>query len=251
MDFIVLSCAIFIGLSLGLFGSGGAILTLPMLIYVIGYDEKLAVITSLVIVAAISFIASFANWKNGLINPKLIIIFALPGLVGSYLGAYIGSQSEPLVQLLSLVIVIILAASKMLYTKASEHQLAQVRSAKLGLIGLIVGAITGFVGVGGGFLIVPALLLFGGLDFKQATATSLTLIAIQSSVALYSYSQHASAIFVLVDWLFVVIFVVAGVFGTYFSTWLKPRLNQALLSKSFAYFLLLMASFILVDRLLL
>lgn len=248
MDFIVLICAILIGLSLGLFGSGGAILTLPMLIYVIGYEEKLAVITSLLIVAAISFIASIPNWKSRLINPKLLSVFVLPGLIGSYLGAYLGSQSEPLLQLLLLAIVIILAASKMLYFQPLENQLVKIHITKLALVGLIVGVITGFVGVGGGFLIVPALLIFGRLDFKRATATSLTLITIQSSVALYSYSQHASAIFVRVDWLFVVTFVFAGVLGTYLSAWLKPKLNQALLSKMFAYFLLLMASFILIDR---
>lgn len=248
MGFIVLVCAIFIGLSLGLFGSGGAILTLPILIYVIGYEEKLAVITSLVIVAAISFLASIPNWKGGLIKAKLLSLFALPGLIGSYSGAYLGSQSEPLLQLLLLAIVIILAASKMLYFQPAENQSLQVHSIKLVLVGLIVGAITGFVGVGGGFLIVPALLIFGRLDFEQATATSLTLITIQSSVALYSYSQHASATFALVDWVFVVIFVCAGILGTHLSTWLKPNLNQALLSKMFAYFLLFMASFILLDR---
>lgn len=251
MSLIVLFCALIIGLSLGLFGSGGAILTLPILIYVIGYEEKLAVISSLLIVAAISLVATIPNWRKGLVNTKLLIVFAIPGLAGSYLGAYLGSLSEPLIQLLLLAGLILLSAAKMLYFKQPKPSGSEASSVKLFLVGLAVGAVTGFVGVGGGFLIVPALLLFGRLSFQQATATSLALITIQSAMALYSYQSHAHTIFKQIDWVFVLAFVLAGVLGTHLSAWLKPRLNQQRLTQFFAYFLLFIASFITVDRLLL
>lgn len=251
MGFIVLICAIIIGLSLGVFGSGGAILTLPILIYVIGYEEKLAVISSLLIVAAISTIGSIPNIRKKLVNTKLLSLFAIPGIVGSYLGAYLGSLSAPLVQLLLLAVLVVLAASKMLYFQQPEEDQSEVNSLKLISIAGVIGTITGFVGVGGGFLIVPALMIFARVNFQLASATSLILIAIQSTIAIFSYQQHANSIFSQIDWLFIFIFITAGTLGTYLSIWLKPKLNQELLTRLFAYFLLFIASFILVDRLLL
>lgn len=234
-----------------MFGSGGAILTLPILIYVVGYEEKLAVISSLLIVAVLSLLASIPNWKNKLVDTKLLGLFAIPGVLGSYLGAYLGSLSDPLFQLLLLAVLVILAALKMLLFKQPEQVGAEVSHIKLFVVGSLVGTVTGFVGVGGGFLIVPALLLFGQLSFQRATATSLTLIVIQSSFALLSYQQHASSIIDQIDLLLITTFIVAGVFGIYLSAWFKSRLNQALLRKLFAYFLLFIASFITVDKLLL
>lgn len=252
MSELVILSAIAIGLSLGIFGSGGAILTLPALVYLLNYDDKSAIIGSLFIVACISTFGSIPHFIKNNVSFKHILYFALPGVLGSYLGALIGSMVESWLQFLLFLLLMIIAATKMLRTKAVDQSTPETEAKNTYLIisGTLVGFATGFVGVGGGFLIVPALIFLGRLPIAKATATSLVIIVIQSSVALLSYYQHSFPLFKLMDWQMLIMIAAVGISGSYLGLWLKKYLNEQLLMKSFGYFLILMACIIFADKIL-
>ena len=250
MEYVVLISAVLIGLSLGLFGSGGAILTLPALMYLLGYDEKLAVISSLVIVGCIAFISSIPHWYKGNVSAYHLFYFAIPGLGLSYFGAYVGSNASSWLQLTIFVLLMVLAATKILLVQGHDVDPAKTQSPlKLSIAGLIVGFMTGFIGVGGGFLIVPALLFLAKLDLQRATATSLSIISIQSVLGLVSYHEYSNDVFNQLNWLHLSVFSGLGVLGSLMGSGIKTRLNPERLTKIFAYFLLVMASFIFADKL--
>ncbi len=247
MSELTIISAIIIGLSLGIFGSGGAILTLPTLIYLLGYDEKVAVIGSLFIVAIISFFTAIPQILNNGVSKVHLIYFALPGLLGSYVGAYYGSQAAPIVQMAVFVGLMFIAAIKML-TMKDDMSGDAVSNLILIMIGLAVGFVTGFIGVGGGFLIVPALVLLSKLPINKAVSTSVIIIFLQSSIGLFSYYQHSMTLFSEIEWSILVVIALVGIVGSYFGLWLKQFINQALLTRLFGLFLILMASFILIDK---
>jgi len=239
--------AVIIGLSLGIFGSGGAILTLPTLIYLLGYEQKSAVIGSLFVVAVISFFTAISHWFKTGISKIHLVYFALPGLFGSYAGAYLGSHVEPAVQILVFVGLMFVASVKMLTMKDNLTSVP-VSNVILVVIGLIVGGVTGFIGVGGGFLIVPALVLLSNLSINKAVATSVVIIFLQSTIGLISYHEHSSLLFSQIQWSELTIISGVGVVGSYIGLWLQQFINQALLTKMFGYFLILMASIIFIDN---
>lgn len=239
--------AVIIGLSLGVFGSGGAILTLPTLIYLLGYEEKSAVIGSLFVVALISLFTAIPQWFKTGVSKVHLLYFAVPGLFGSYAGAYLGSHVEPIVQMGVFVSLMFVASVKMLTMKDNLTGNA-VNNNILIIIGAAVGAVTGFIGVGGGFLIVPALVLLSNLSINKAVATSVVIIFLQSTIGLISYHQHSADLFSQIQWPMLALIGAIGVAGSYFGLWLQKFINQALLTKLFGYFLILMASIILIDK---
>jgi uncharacterized membrane protein YfcA len=173
--------AIAIGISLGLLGSGGSILTVPVLVYLIGQDEKVAIAGSLFIVGSIALAGSLQFLRARLIEWRSVLVFGLPGMAGTYFGAYIAAFVPGITQLALFAVVMLLASWLMLRPLDLEHAKPVRRATwKVAGDGLIVGVITGLVGVGGGFLIVPALVLLGGLSMHQAVATSLVVIAMKS-----------------------------------------------------------------------
>ena len=247
MSELTIISAVIIGLSLGIFGSGGAILTLPTLIYLLGYDEKVAVIGSLFIVAVISFFTAIPQIAKNSVSKVHLIYFALPGLFGSYIGAYYGSQVAPIIQMSVFVGLMFVAAIKMLTMK--DDLLGDAASNRiLIVIGLAVGFVTGFIGVGGGFLIVPALVLLSKLPINKAVSTSVIIIFLQSTIGLISYHEHSMALFSQIQWSTLIVIALVGVAGSYLGLWLKQFINQALLTRLFGLFLILMASFILIDK---
>ncbi len=239
--------AIVIGLSLGVFGSGGAILTLPTLIYLLGYDEKSAVIGSLFVVAIISFFTAIPQWFKSGVSKSHLFYFAFPGLVGSYAGAYLGSSVEPEIQIIVFVTLMFVAAVKML-TMDVNKQGVPVHNLILIVIGLLVGLVTGFIGVGGGFLIVPALVLLSNLSINKAVSTSVVIIFLQSTMGLISYHEHSMELFSQIQWSMLIVIGVIGIVGSYIGLWLQQFINQKLLTKLFGCFLILIASFILIDK---
>ena len=170
--------ALAIGLSPGLLGSGGSILTVPVLIYLLGQPEKVAIAGSLAIVGTIAAFGSLPHIQAGRVNWRSVLLFGVPGMAGTYLGAWLALFVSGAFQLALFAVVMLVASVLMLrpldYANASSAPRAVW---KIGIDGLLVGVIAGLVGVGGGFLIVPALVLLGGLSVHAAVATGLVIIA--------------------------------------------------------------------------
>lgn len=244
--FLAFIGALAIGLSLGLMGSGGSILTVPILVYLVGQDEKIAIAGSLFIVGCIAVVGGIQNAVQKKVHWHSVLWFGLPGMVGAWLGAQLSIFVTGTVQLLLFVVVMITAGVFMVrppQLKPSTHQRAVW---KIGLDGLLVGMLTGLVGVGGGFLIVPALVLLGGLPMHLAVGSSLMIIALKSFSGFAKYLEVLSHQEHTLDWTILGTFVGLGVVGTLFGGVVASRLPQDFLQKMFAGLLFLMSAAMLV-----
>ena len=238
--------AVAIGVSLGLLGSGGSIITVPVLVYLIGQDEKLAIAGSLFVVGNIALAGSLQYVRSKLIDWRNVVVFGIPGMVGTYLGAVIAAYVPGVVQLAIFALVMLLASYMMLRPVALTDEPHEAREAwKIAGDGLFVGVITGFVGVGGGFLIVPALVLLGGLTIHNAVATSLVIIALKSYSGFYKYIDVLEGEQLTLDWRTLMIVTVLGVLGSYVGARYAKKMPQAKLKRWFGYFLILMGLYIL------
>lgn len=234
--------AIVIGLSLGLFGSGGSILTVPVLLYLLHMPPQLAIASSLLIVAGISLFGSVRNGLQQLISWRHVMWFGIPGMAGTYGGAWLGTLVDARWQLLVFALLMLVAAVMMWRSNISELGNGKAfKPVKIVIDGLIVGAITGFVGVGGGFLIVPALVLLGGLTMPVGVATSLVIIAMKSFVGFGKYYWVMAAQGALFDWHTIGLMIVAGIAGSYVGAAVGKRLPKQQLQRAFAVFLVIMA----------
>jgi uncharacterized membrane protein YfcA len=230
------------GLSLGLLGGGGSILTVPVLHYVLGYDVKAAVPMSLVIVGLTSAFGAVNHWRSGTVNWRAALSFGPPAVVGSILGAALGLKVEPGTQILVFALVVLAAAASMLLPRPTETATGRARAIPLiTLIGGVVGLITGFVGVGGGFLYVPALVVLGGLAVKESIGTSLVLIMLSCIAAAARYQGSA-----LFDWRAIAIFTALAFVGVAAGSRLVPYVSQRVLRKGFGVFLLGMGALVLL-----
>lgn len=242
--------ALLIGISLGVFGSGGSILTVPVLMYLLDMPATMAIASSLLIVAGISVFGSIPNVIQKKVSWPHVLLFGIPGMAGTYGGAWLGTLVESVVQLSVFVILMVLAAVMMWRSNKNPPVQGDINRVKIALDGLIVGAITGFVGVGGGFLIVPALVLLGGVPIAMAVGTSLVIIALKSLVGFAKYYEVLTAQNFSFDWLVISIMIAGGVAGSFFGIWIGHRLPKELLQKSFSGFLLVMAGVVLTQSVL-
>jgi hypothetical protein len=240
--------ALAIGLSLGLLGSGGSILTVPVLIYLADQHGKVAIAESLLIVGVIAFVGGIPYAVKRLTRWPHVLLFGLPGMAGSYGGAALAAFIPVAVQL-ALFAVMMLAAGGMLLRSPQEDASGKQPVWKLGLYGAGVGVATGVVGVGGGFLIVPALTLLGGLPMHNAVASSLWIIALNSAAGSSQYLPVLDALRLGVQWNLVGLFSVLGISGSLVGNMIGTRLPQTTLRRSFAYFLFAMGGFILWQNL--
>ncbi|GEM81977.1 sulfite exporter TauE/SafE family protein [Meiothermus hypogaeus] len=241
--------AILIGLALGMLGSGGSILTVPILVYLVGEPDKLAIAESLAIVGLIALVGALPYAIRGLIDWRNVLFFGLPGMAGTYLGAYF-SQWVPGVWQLGLFAVVMLLAAYMMFRPPRLEVSPQKRSyIKIILDGLAVGVLTGLVGVGGGFLIVPALVLLGGLPMHLAVGTSLLVVAMKSASGFYKYLHLLPAQGYTVHWDIVLIFAALGIVGSLLGGRLAASIPQLTLRRGFAGFLVVMGVFILWQNL--
>ncbi len=240
--------ALLIGLSLGLLGSGGSILTVPVLVYLAGQEEKLAIAGSLAIVGMIAAAAAIPYIRDKLVDWRTAVLFGIPGMAGTYLGAWSSAFVSGTVQLAVFALVMLLASYFMLRPCEYEAKAGGSRSlTKVTLDGLIVGVVTGFVGVGGGFLVVPALVLLGGLTMQRAVATSLVIIAAKSFAGFYKYLDVLSAENLQLDWGLIGIVTAVGILGSLFGSHLGCRLPQDKLKRGFGYFLIVMGTAIFLQ----
>ncbi|WP_036489405.1 sulfite exporter TauE/SafE family protein [Myxosarcina sp. GI1] len=250
--------ALCIGLSLGLIGGGGSVLAVPILIYVMGLTPKTAIATSLAVVGMVSIIGAISHWRQGNVNFQTAAFFAPTAMIGAYLGARIADF--PLItetfQLICFGLVMVIASVLMIGKrgKTSENREEIVASKKYDLAtkshwlaiplqGLEIGILTGFVGVGGGFVIVPALVLFGGIPMKEAIGTSLLIIAFNSATGFLGYLSQVE-----LNWNLVISFTIAASFGTFTGAYLTRFIDAKKLQKGFGYFVLAVAVFVLIKR---
>ncbi|WP_105317653.1 sulfite exporter TauE/SafE family protein [Thermus tenuipuniceus] len=242
--------ALLIGLSLGLLGSGGSILTVPVLVYLLGEAPKQAIAESLLIVGGIALLGALPYALRGLVDWRNALLFGLPGMGGTYLGAWLSRFVSGEVQLLAFASVMLLAAYFMARPAPAHPQAKGKRQAwKIVLDGISVGALTGFVGVGGGFLIVPALVLLGGLPMHLAIGTSLLIIALKSFAGFYKYLHLLPAYGLSVNYAVAGLFVLVGTLGSFLGGRLAVRLPQEGLKRGFALFLVVMGVFIVAQNL--
>ncbi|HEY9629336.1 MAG TPA: sulfite exporter TauE/SafE family protein [Coleofasciculaceae cyanobacterium] len=252
--------AVCIGISLGLLGGGGSVLALPVLVYVMGVAPKPAIAMTLIIVGSVSLLGSIPHARRGNLNFKAAGIFGSATMIGAYLGARVATLPfiTSGIQMVLFGLSMLVAASLMIYRsakakpEASEDELAAIQYIKpackycwlwLMTEGMAVGVLTGLVGVGGGFAIVPALVLLGNIPMRQAIGTSLLIIACNSAAGLLGYLGHIS-----LDWTLTVSFTFLAGCGTVIGAYLAQFVSAKQLQKSFGYFLLAVATFVLIQN---
>jgi uncharacterized membrane protein YfcA len=233
--------ALMIGISLGLLGGGGSMLTVPVLHYVLGYEVKAAIPMSLVVVGLTSGFGALHHARSGTVRWRTALGFGPPAIVGAVLGAELGLQVDPAVQLAVLGVVMLGAAVGML----RRANLAAPDQAQplpfITLAGALVGLLTGFAGVGGGFLYVPALVLLGGLVISEAVGTSLVLIVLSCMAGFLRYLGQ-----VALDWQAVALFTAIAFLGVALGSRLVPRVPRPALQRGFGFFLLGMGALVLL-----
>jgi uncharacterized membrane protein YfcA len=243
---IGLALALLIGLSLGLLGGGGSILTVPVLVYVLGFAAKPAIAMSLPVVGITSLIGAALHWRLGNVRVPTALLFGLLAMMGAFAGAKLAVLLSGAVQLVILGVVMLAAAGSMLRSRARgtpEPDQAPSNPPRLGMIvpvALGVGVLTGLVGIGGGFLVVPALVLLGRVPMREAVGTSLLVIAMNSASGFAGYLGTVE-----LDWSFLTGFTAAAVAGALAGTVLAAHVPQALLKRAFGVFLLAMGGFVL------
>ncbi|WP_026376143.1 sulfite exporter TauE/SafE family protein [Aestuariibacter salexigens] len=252
MNIAVLIGAILMGLSLGLLGSGGSILTVPVLVYLAGEPEKQAIAESLIIVAMVAAVGAWCNMRKQNTDIALALRFGIPSMFAAVAGAWASQFVSGAVQLLVFSIVMLTAAIFMLRGSKKEEvgqdTSAPGASALKGIIsGSGVGAMAGFVGVGGGFLIVPVLLNVMKIRLSMAVGTSLMIICMQSVAAALKYQHQFAAVDVTINWPLVLVVGGVAILGVLAGGKLGQSLPQAAIKKGFAFLLLAIGLFTAVD----
>jgi uncharacterized protein len=240
--------AALVGITLGMLGGGGSIMTVPIFVYVIGYDPKLAIAMSLPVIGITTLVGGVSHWRAGNVQLKTAVGFGVMAMTGAFAGARLARLLDGATQLTLLGTVMLAAAVAMFRSARAAEQAGSAANASApalptGLlipVALLVGMLTGLVGVGGGFLVVPALVLIGRLPMSQAVGTSLLVIAMNSASGFAGYLGHVS-----MPWPFLLTFTAIAVGGILLGTWLVRFASQAALKRSFAVLLLVMGSFIL------
>lgn len=249
--------AFIIGLILGLMGGGGSILTVPLLVYIMGINPVIATAYSLFIVGTTSAFGSIPNHFKGNISYKTGLTIAIPSFIAVYLTRRFIVTAIPdiIVDTHSIIIhrntfimvlfaiIMLMASISMLTRKINDSNIEAAK--QLNYVYVLpsiaaVGIFMGVVGAGGGFLMIPMLVFFGGLPMKKAIGTSLFIIAINSLIGFSGDVQTIN-----IDWHFLLFFTVISVFGIFVGTYLHKFINGRQLKRGFGWFILLMAAFIL------
>lgn len=242
---VAVALAVVVGVSLGLLGGGGSILTVPLLAYVAGMDAKQAIATSLVVVGVTSAVSTLSHARAGRVQWRSGLMFGAAGMVGAYLGGLLSYVVDGSVLLLVFTVVMVATGVAMIKGRtACAPTTRTMPVVKVLLMGLGVGVVTGAVGAGGGFLVVPALALLGGLPMPVAVGTSLLVITMNSAAGL---AGHLST--VPIDWTIAGAVTAAAVLGSLLGTRLTSRADPDAVRRAFGWFVLLMASVILGEEL--
>ena len=244
---VAVGLAVVVGVSLGLLGGGGSILAVPVLVYLAGLEPREAIATSLLVVGTTSAIGVLPHARAGRVRWRTGLLFGAAGMAGAFGGGRLGAAVPEAVLLAGFAVMMLATAAAMLRGRGDDrprrthgdvpvlHVLAE---------GVVVGAVTGLVGAGGGFLVVPALALLGGLPMPAAVGTSLVVIAMKSFAGLAGYLSVVD-----VDWALAGAFTAAAVAGSFAGARLAGRIPQDALRRGFGWFVLAMGAFVLVQQL--
>ncbi|MDX1427356.1 MAG: sulfite exporter TauE/SafE family protein [Salegentibacter mishustinae] len=249
--------ALIIGVVLGLIGGGGSILTVPVLVYLLAINPVTATAYSLFVVGASALVGAFKNMQKKLVDFRTAIVFSIPAFIAVYATRkyIVPAIPESLFSIgdfeitknigimLFFAIIMILASVSMIRENGKKKADAEKISYNYPLIiieGIVVGVLTGIVGAGGGFLIIPALVLLAKLPMKKAVATSLLIIAIKSLIGFIGDVQNMN-----IDWIFLAIFTGLSVVGMFVGIYLNKFIDGKKLKKGFGWFVLLMGVYII------
>ncbi len=249
--------ALIIGLVLGLIGGGGSILTVPVLVYLLSEDPVIATAYSLFVVGVSSLVGAFRNMQKKLVDFRTAIVFAIPAFIAVYVtrkflipfipdelfsvGGFLITKNIAI--MLFFAVIMILASYSMIKSKnkpTDENQAIQYNYPLIIIEGFVVGTLTGIVGAGGGFLIIPALVILAKLPMKKAVATSLLIIAIKSLIGFIGDVQNLE-----IEWNFLVSFTALSVVGIFIGIWLNKFIDGKKLKKGFGWFVLVMGIYII------
>ncbi len=247
-------CALFVGVVLGLLGGGGSILSIPILVYLFGLDPVIASAYSLFIVGVTSLVGAVPKYREHLVNVKTAVLFGIPSIVAIFsTRKWIISAlpdvffAEPfmltkrLVLLGLFAVLMVLAAVAMIRKRKEDTEPHRYRTFLVMVEGLLIGLLTGLVGAGGGFLIIPALVLLTGLPFKTAVGTSLFIIAINSLLGFAGDVLNYA-----IDWPFLLSVTAVAVAGIFVGSSLSGRFRGTSLRKAFGWLTFIMGIFILL-----
>lgn len=256
--------ALIVGIILGLIGGGGSILTVPILVYGFGLNPIVATAYSLFIVGTTSIIGAYKKIKEGLVDVKTAIVFAIPSLIAVYItrrylvlmipSTVLKTDTFEITNNIFIMIlfafIMLLASISMIFSKNSEDKTQEGTNFNNNFLliafeGILVGLLTGLVGAGGGFLIVPALVLLAKLPMKEAVGTSLLIVASKSLIGFLGDLPNLN-----VDWSLLLIFTSISIIGIYLGVYLSQFISGKKLKKGFGYFIFFMAFYIIYKELL-
>ncbi|CAN5882857.1 sulfite exporter TauE/SafE family protein [soil metagenome] len=251
MVFLGLLLAVSMGVALGLLGGGGSILAVPILVYALGFGAKQAIAAGLAVVGLTSLFGAAQHWREGRVRLRVALVFGPIAAIGAYLGAHLAGFMSGALQLSLFAAVMLVAAFFMFGNGGSEEGGRKDHSdgsiarmlLRFAVPGMGVGVLTGLVGVGGGFLIVPALVLLGGVPMEAAVGTSLLVIAMNSFAGFAGYLGKTELL-----WGFMLLFAGLAVAGSFAGAHLVRFVPQHALKRGFAAFLGVMALFILYEN---
>jgi uncharacterized membrane protein YfcA len=238
--------SVFIGIALGLLGGGGSILTVPLLVYVAGLDAKAAIASSLFVVGVTSLVGLVSHARAGRVRWRTGLFFGGAGMVGAFLGGKVGSLIPGAVLLVGFAIMMAVTAVAMIRGRknVTAVQHGDLPVVRVLIDGIVVGFVTGIVGAGGGFLVVPALALLGGLPMPIAVGTSLLVIAMKSFAGFAGYATS-----VPIDWKVTLLVTAGAMVGALVGSAVAGRVHPDRLRTGFGWFVLVMAAFILGQEL--
>lgn len=254
--------AVLVGVSLGLIGSGGSILSVPILVYIMAVNPIAATAYSLFIVGASALVGGIKKALNGEVDFKTVAVFGAPSILAVFLTRRylvpnipealfaIGSfeLTKPIAIMVLFAIVMILSALKMIHSNGVEKEhTASIKNKylKITLQGLVIGVVAGTVGAGGGFLIIPALVLLVRMPMKIAIGTSLFIVAVQSLIGFTGDLMQDHNM----DWSLLLLFTLCSVIGIFIGSYLSKRIPGEKLKKGFGWFVLVMGAYIIVKEL--
>lgn len=262
MEIIGFIASILIGVALGLIGGGGSILTVPVLVYLFHVDAVLATAYSLFIVGLTSAVGSFSYFRKGLVNVRTAVVFGIPSIIAVFatrafivpaipgevfsIGDFVVTKSI----LMMLLFAVLMIAASYSMIKKDKPKTNDVTPAEqkfnypmILLEGAVVGVLTGLVGAGGGFLIIPALVVLSKLPMKEAVGTSLVIIAAKSLIGFFGESGET-----MIDWIFLMKVSAFAIAGIFIGTAMSKKIDGAKLKPAFGWFVLVMGIYIIIKE---
>ena len=250
--------ALFIGISLGLIGGGGSILTVPVLVYLFGISPVLATSYSLFVVGSTSLIGSFNSLRKGMVDLQTVLLFGLTSIITVFItritiipripeNIHAGNMTLHFSAIIMVLfaVLMLLASMSMIRSKqtAAHGEEARTKSGKLILYGISIGLVTGFLGAGGGFLLIPALVLLLHLPMKKAIGTSLFIIALNSLAGFIGDTGHFKA-----NWIFLLTISAIAIAGVFIGSAVGKSVSGFKLRKAFGWFVLAMGIYIIIKE---